>query len=172
MPLIKSSWTKRRCQALGRTTRLSEVSSAPSVPPQLELSESGPRLDSSFVDEIHLDKSFEASSSGAVSPRRSSKRDSSMSSGDISTTRTSDTVLAAPQSSPLPQAPRNSTQHVLSARFQANAGAAVQPQQREDRLPRPSVASVDTVRRGLQPDIPTARIKTWKRQGLWRTFKF
>jgi len=151
---------------------LSEVSSAPSIPPQLELSESGPKLDSSFVDDIHLDKSFEANSSGAVSPRRSSRRDSPMSSAGVSTTQTSDTVLAVPQSSHSPQAPRNNTQNISPAQLQANAGAAIRPQQRDNRLPNPSVASVDPVRQGLQPDIPTARNKTGKRQGLWRTFKF
>ncbi|KAM0710293.1 hypothetical protein Q7P35_002655 [Cladosporium inversicolor] len=150
----------------------SEASSAFSIPPKLELSESGPRLDSSFVDDIHLDKGFEASSSGAVSPRRCSRRDSPMSSAGVSTVQTCETVLVAPQSSPSPQAPRNNPQYNLSAPLQATAGAAIRPQQREDRLPRPSVASVDTVRQGVQPDFPTARKKAGKRQGLWRNFKF
>lgn len=151
---------------------LSEASSAFSILPKLELSESGPRLDSSFFDDIQLDKSFEASSSGGVSPRRGSRRDSPMSSAGFSTIQTSDTVQVAPQPPPMPQAPRNNTQRVPQVPLQANAGATVRPQQREDRLPRPSVTSVDTVRLGVQPDIPTARKKSGKREGLWRNFKF
>lgn len=95
-----------------------------------------------------------------------------MSSAGVSTIQTTDTVQAPPQSPPMPQAPLNNTQRVPQVPLQANAGAAVRPQQREDRLPRPSVASVDTVRQGVQPDIPTARNKIGKRQGLWRSFKF
>jgi hypothetical protein len=157
-------------RAHGRT--LSEASSALSAPPQLDLPESGPRLDSSFVDDIHMDKSFEATSSGAVSPRSNASRDSPMSSAGVGATRPSNTVPGASQSSPLPPATRGNTQHNPSSPLQANASAAVRPQQREDRLHRPSAASADTNRQGLQPDIPTTRNKSGKRQGLWRTFKF
>jgi hypothetical protein len=157
-------------RAHGRT--LSEASSALSVPPQFDLPESGPRLDSSFVDDIHMDKSFEATSSGAVSPRSKSRRDSPMSSAGFGVTRPSNAVPGASQSTPLPPATRDNTQHSPSAPLQASAGTAVRSQQREDCPHRPSVASVDTVRQGVQSDIPTARNKTGKRQGLWRTFKF
>jgi hypothetical protein len=151
---------------------LSEASSAPSIAPQLELPESGPRLDGSFVDDIHLDKSFEASSSETTSPRSSSRRDSPMSSAGFGAVRPSNTVPGTSHSSTLPPVTRNNTQHNTSAPPQANAGAAARSPQREDRLPRGSMASVDTVREGLQPDLSTARNKTRKRQGLWRTFKF
>jgi hypothetical protein len=151
---------------------LSEASSALSVPPRLDLPESGPRLDSSFVDDMHLDKSFEASSSGAVSPRSDSKTDSPISSSGFSATRTSTTVPGASQSLPLPPVPRGNTQHTPCVPLQANAGAAVRSQQRGERSHRPSVTSVDTVRQGLRPDIPTARNKSGKRQGFWGTFKF
>jgi hypothetical protein len=150
---------------------LSEASSALSIPPRLELPESGPRLDSTFVDDIHLDKSFEAGGSGTVSPRSTSRRDSPMSSSGLIATRPSDVPGAAP-SSPSPPVLRNRAQPVPSAPSQANAGATVRSQRRDDRSHRPSVASVDTVRQGLQPDIPTARNKIGKRQGFWGTFKF
>lgn len=153
---------------------LSEASSAPSIPPQLELSESGPSLNSSFVDDRHLDKDFEASSSGTVSPRSSSRRDSPLSSSGFSATRTNIMVAGAAQSSSLPPVTRNNTQHqhTPSVPPQADAGAAVRSQQREHRSHRPSVALADTVRQRLQPDIHTARNKTRKRQGFWESFKF
>jgi hypothetical protein len=151
---------------------LSEASSALSIPPRLELPESGPRLDSSFVDDMRLDKGFEAGGSGTASPRSTSRRDSRMSSSGVSATRPSD-VSGASQSSPSPPAPRNRTQPIPTAPPQATAGAAaVRLQRRDDRSHRPSVASVDTIRQGLQPDIPTARNKTGKRQGFWGSFKF
>ena len=157
-------------RAHGRT--FSEASSALSVPPQLDLPESGPRLDSSFVDDINFDKSFEASSSDAVSPKSNSRRDSPMSSAGFSATRPSNTAPVASQPSALPPVTRNDDQRNSGASLQANAGAAVRSQQREDRSHRPSAASADTVRRSLQPDIPTTRTQTGKRQSLWRTFKF
>ena len=154
----------------GRT--LSEASSALSVVPKLELSESGPSIDSSFVDDIQFDKSLEASGSGTVSPRRSSRRDSPMSSAGASTTRTIDPVPGASESSPSPLIPYNNTRPTASVAPQTNTNNLLRPQQREDRSSRRDTVSVDTVRQGLQPDIPTTRSRTGRRQNLWRTFKF
>lgn len=150
---------------------LSEASSAISLPPRVELSGSLPRLDGSFIDDIHLDKSLEASSSETTSPRRASRRDSPMSSTGGSTRRTDVTESAASQPPLSPQAPHDEPRYIPSLPFRATNGTN-RLQQRSDHSTRPSAVSVDTVCQGVQPDLPTSRSKTGKRQGLWQAFKF
>lgn len=151
---------------------LSETSSAISLPPRVELPESGPRLDSNFVDDMRFDKDLEASSSGVLSPRSGLRIDSPVSSAGGSTPRTNNEASPAFQPLPPARVAQVQPQKISSSRSPAISGTAGRPQQREDHSARPSVASADTVRQGLQADIPTSRPKTGKRKGLWHTFKF
>lgn len=148
---------------------LSDAPSTVSLPPRIELTDTNPRLDSSFLRGIASDESLTSRDSGIASLRTSPRTNSTSTSPtppDIGAQEPSASFSSRQMA--LAQPTYAAAQLLQAAPTAGSSRARPSP----DRLAPSDVAPATAAGSSLQTDISTERRRTGRRDGFWRTFKF